>query len=181
MSYSAYLQAEGASDVKHEYLRGEVFAMAGGPPEHTALAVAISTELSIALRGRPCRVFGSDLRIRIEATDLTTYPDVAVVCDSLERSSLDPHAIVNPVLIVEVLSKSTEAYDRGEKFSHYRRLPSLREYLRVSSQRPLIESYARSERGTWELRDTSEGEVLTLASLPNVRLDPAVIFDDPLA
>lgn len=181
MSYAAYLEAEAASEHKHEYLRGEVFAMAGGTPEHTAIAAAVITELSVALRGRPCRVFGSDLRIRVEDTDLSTYPDVTVVCDSLERSSIDPHAVTNPILLVEVLSDSTEAYDRGEKFLHYRRLASLREYLLVSQRKPLIESYVRTERGTWELREASEGEVLTLASLPDVHLDTRILFADPLA
>src|SRR6185503_12925135 len=114
MSYAQYLAAEQASAVRHEYLQGEVFAMAGGTPEHSALAKAVAVRLSVALDGKPCRVFGSDLRVRVEATDLSTYPDVTVVCGKLERSALDQNAVVNPVLLVEILSDTTEAYDRGE-------------------------------------------------------------------
>jgi Uma2 family endonuclease len=138
MTYAAYLAAEELSETKHEYLCGEVFAMAGGTPEHAALMAAITVELGTALRGRPCRVYSSELRIRIDVTDLSTYPDVSVVRGELKTSSIDRNAITNPILIIEVLSDSTEAYDRGEKFSHYRRLPSLREYLLLSQHQPRI-------------------------------------------
>lgn len=181
MTYAAYLAAEEVSDTRHEYLRGEVFAMAGGTPEHAALMAAVSAELIAALRGRPCRVYSSELRVRIDATDMTTYPDVSVVCGALKTSETDRHAVTNPVLIVEVLSDSTEAYDRGEKFGHYRRLPSLREYLLLSQHRPRIESYRKNAAGIWELSEAGAGETLTLAALEGVRLDVDLIYRDPLA
>ncbi|MCA9685323.1 MAG: Uma2 family endonuclease, partial [Myxococcales bacterium] len=162
MDYAAYLEAEAAAEVKHEYLRGEVYAMAGGTPEHAALAMAVGAELTLALRGRPCRVFSSDLRVRIEATDLSTYPDITVVCGALERSAVDPQAVVNPTLIVEVLSDSTEAYDRGEKFSHYRRLPSLRAYVLVSQHEARLEAYIRNDDGAWVLSEAAVGQQLVL-------------------
>jgi Uma2 family endonuclease len=157
MTYAAYLAAEEVSETRHEYLRGEVFAMAGGTPEHAALMAAISAELIVALRGRPCRVYSSELRIRIDATDMSTYPDVSVVCGELKTSTIDRNAATNPILIVEVLSDSTEAYDRGEKFSHYRRLPSLREYLLLSQHQPRIESYRKNAQGVWELAEARRG------------------------
>lgn len=180
MAYAQYLEAELASVTKHEFLRGEVYAMAGGTPEHAALAGAIIAELSVALRAHPCRVFTSDLRVRIDATDLSTYPDVTVICGTLARSDVDPHAATNPVLIVEVLSDTTEAYDRGEKFAHYRRLPSLREYVLVSQREPRLESYRRTTAGQWLLSEAGAGEVLTLTSLEGIELATDVIYRDPL-
>jgi Uma2 family endonuclease len=109
MTYAEYLEFERTSDVKHEYLRGEVFAMAGGTPEHARLAANVISELGGALRGRPCSVFTSDVRVRIETTDRSTYPDVTVVCDRLQRAADDPDAITNPVVIVEVFVRR----DRG--------------------------------------------------------------------
>ena len=181
MTYAAYLAAEEVSETKHEYLRGEVYAMAGGTPEHAALMAAVSAELIMALRGRPCRVYSSELRVRIDATDMSTYPDVSVVCGELKTADIDRNAITNPILIVEVLSDSTEAYDRGEKFSHYRRLPTLREYLLLSQHQPRIESYRKSSQGVWELAEAGAGETLTLAALEGVRLDVELIYRDPLA
>jgi Uma2 family endonuclease len=181
MTYAEYLAAEQASETKHEFLRGEVFAMAGGTPSHAGLAMAVGAALSNALAGRPCRVFSSDLRIRIEATDMSTYPDVAVICGSFEAAASDPHAAINPTLIVEVLSDSTEAYDRGEKFGHYRRLPSLRELVLVSQREPRLEAYFKTAEGAWMLSEAGAGEVLTLRSLAGVTLDTDAIYRDPLA
>lgn len=181
MTYAAYLAAEQVSDTKHEYLRGEVYAMAGGTPEHARLQAAVFLELGVALRGRPCQVYGSALRVRVEATDLSTYPDITVVCGSLETSVIDPNAVTNPILIVEVLSDSTEAYDRGEKFAHYRRLPSLRECVLVSQHKPRIESFFKNEQGVWMLNEAGAGGKLKLAALEGVSLDVDLIYRNPLA
>ncbi|PRP98090.1 hypothetical protein ENSA5_30750 [Enhygromyxa salina] len=180
-SYAEYLEAEEASELKHEYLRGEVFAMAGGTPEHARLASAVLLTLGAALRGRSCNVYGSDLRVRIEATDLSTYPDIVVICGSLETAESDPNAATNPLLIVEVLSDSTEAYDRGEKFAHYRRIPGLREYLLVSQQSQRLESQFKNAAGEWVLREAGPGEVLELRALEGVRIETDLIYHDPLA
>ncbi|MFV8752681.1 Uma2 family endonuclease [Nannocystaceae bacterium ST9] len=181
MSYADYLVAEAASALRHEYLRGEVWAMAGGSPTHARLAMAVGVALSNALADRSCGVFGSDLRVRIEATDLSTYPDITVVCGSLEYAELDPDAVTNPVLIIEVLSDSTEAYDRGQKFAHYRRLPSLREYVLISQHEPRIEAYSKTADGNWMLDEAGPGQALMLRSLAGVRLETDVVYRDPLA
>ena len=181
VSYDAYLESEAASEVKHEFLRGELYAMAGGTPEHAALAMTIGAELNYSLRGRPCRVYSSDLRVRVEATDLSTYPDLAVVRGALETSAIDPNAAINPVVIVEVLSDSTEGYDRGEKFAHYRQIPSLREYILVSQQTRRLESHYKNDAGEWVLREAGPGAALELRALEDVRLETDVVYHDPLA
>jgi Uma2 family endonuclease len=180
MSYAEYLAAEAKSDVRHEFLAGEVFAMAGGTPEHGALAIAFASELRNALRGKPCRVFSSDVRVRIEATGLTTYPDASLVYGELQTSAQDPNAIVNPVVLIEVLSESTESYDRGAKAAHYRRIPSLREYVLVAQHEPLVEVYRRNEHGRFELFEARPGEPLELSSV-GAALDVRALYENPLA
>jgi Uma2 family endonuclease len=162
-TYAEYLALEEESSVRHEYLDGEIYAMAGGSPDHAALAAAV-----IALvRGQlapGCRVFTSDLRVRIPATGLTTYPDVAVVCGKTIRAADDPIAVVNPVLLVEVTSPSTEDYDRGAKLLHYRALSSVQEVLIVSHREPQLTLHRRDGDGWVELR-ASAGERIELRSV----------------
>ena len=179
MTYAQYLELERTSEVKHEYLRGEIFAMAGGSPEHARLAANVIGDLRAALRGRPCAVFTSDARVRIEVTDRATYPDVTVVCGRLEHAPDDPDSITNPVVIVEVLSDATEADDRGEKFAHYRRLASLQEYLLVSQRARRLEVYRRRD-DRWVLDEAGAGETLHLDSI-DVALAVDEIYRDPLA
>lgn len=183
MSYAEYLAFEAANDLKHEYVNGEVYAMAGGTITHSALSAAITTALSVALADRRCRVLSSDARVRVKATGMATYPDVSVVCGQLEVDSDDPNGVLNPTIIVEVLSDSTEAYDRGAKAAHYRRIPSLREYVLVSQREPLIEIYRRNERGNWELvaeaRATERAELTSCGAA--IALDVDSIYRDPLA
>jgi Uma2 family endonuclease len=180
MSYGEYVAAEGKSDQRHEFLKGEVFAMAGGTPEHGALAAAMIRELGVALRGRPCRVYSSDVRVRVESTGFTTYPDASVVCGRLETDTIDRDAVVNPVLVIEVLSESTEAYDRGAKAAHYRRIPSLREYVLLSQNEPFVEVYRRNEQGRFELIEARLGERCELASV-GVTFDVEAVYRNPLA
>ena len=179
MTYAEYLTAEAVSEVRHEFLNGEVWAMAGGTPEHAALAAALIGELAAALRGKPCRVYTSDLRVRVLATGLSTYADVSVVCGSVEMAPEDPDAITNPVVVAEVLSDSTEAYDRGAKAAHYRRLASLQEYVLVSQAEPLIEVYRRTQAGRWELLEGRPGDLVELRSL-GINLDVAAVYANPL-
>ncbi len=179
VTYAEYLAAEEKSDFKHEYLRGEVFAMAGGTIEQGALAAGMIGVLMRQLRDRPCRVYSSDVRVRIRETDLTTYPDISAVCGRLETDDEDNYAIVNPVLLVEVLSDSTEAYDRGEKAAHYRKLPSLREYVLVSQREARIEVFRRNEAGRWELYEARRGETIELASV-GCSIDVDEVYRDPL-
>lgn len=128
-----YLQLEAYANVRHEFLDGEILAMAGGTPEHGATAMRVAAALVTQLRGRPCTVYSSDVRIRVAATGLDTYPDLSVVCGPEQRDVDDRNALVNPIVLVEVLSPSTEDYDRGEKLEHYKQIPSLREVVLISS------------------------------------------------
>lgn len=180
MTYAEFLAFEEASVEKHEFLNGEVFAMAGGTLEHGALAAAFILALGKALEDRPCRIFTSDVRVRIHATGLTTYPDVSVACGKAEVDVEDSHALVNPVMIVEVLSDATEAYDRGEKAAHYRHIPSLKEYVLVSQHRPRIEVYRRNEAGRWELYEYEGGASCELVSV-GVSVSVDHVYRDPLA
>lgn len=143
-SFQDYLALEEASNVKHEYLTGEIYGMAGGTPEHAALAVAVSSAFHAKLRGGRCRVFSSDLRIRVLATGLATYPDVSVVCGTPERDPESATTVVNPTVVVEVLSDGTEDYDRNEKIGHYRQIPSLAAIVFVSHRERRIEVWSRS-------------------------------------
>ena len=138
--------------------------MAGGTPEHAALAVAVSAALFDQLSGGDCRVFSSDLRVRVRATGLATYPDVTVVCGALETDPENASTVTNPTVILEVLSPSTESYDRGEKLEHYRQIDSLREYVLVAHDRRRIEVWRRSAEGQWT-RLVSEGGTVELASI----------------
>ena len=179
LSYAEYMALEAKADERHEFLDGQLYARAGGTPEHAALAAAFAGELRNALAGRSCRVFSSDLRVRIRATGLTTYPDLSVVCGRLEMDAEDGNAVVNPVLLVEVLSESSEAYDRGAKAAHYRRIPSLREYVLVSQREPLIEVYRRNEQGRFELFEARSGESIELASV-GATLSVDAVYENPL-
>jgi len=180
MTYAEYLAAEERSFEKHEFLDGEVHAMSGGTPEHGALAMAFGAALGSALLGRSCRVFSSDVRVRVKATGLAAYPDISVVCGKLETDDEDPNAITNPVLLVEVLSDSTEARDRGEKAAHYRLIPTLREYVFVSQGRRRIEVYRRNEANRWELFEFEAGAKADLASVGcAIAVDD--VYRDPLA
>lgn len=177
--YSDYLVAEGKSLTKNEYINGVVYAMAGGTPEHAALTTALASELRQALGGRACRVYSSDLRVRVTETDLATYPDVTVVCGQFQAAPDDPNAAVNPSLLVEVLSDSTEAYDRGEKSAHYRYIASLKEYAFVSQRSQRVEVYRRNKKNHWELFEFRPGEEAVFESI-GCKIKVNEIYRDPL-
>ena len=160
-----YAAFERSSNVKHEFLDGVIYAMAGGTPEHAAVAMNVGALLNVALRTKPCRVYSSDLRIRVKDTGLETYPDVSVVCGGAERDPADDLAVTNPVVLVEVLSPSTEAYDRGEKLRHYRAIASLREVVLVDHREKLVEVHRREDDGSWTRHEAGPGGVVNLLSL----------------
>ena len=164
-SYGEYAAGEAASAIKHEFLDGDVYAMAGGSITHAALVMALSVAIGGQLRGKPCRAYSSDLRVRIVEGNVATYPDLSVVCGPVLSDPEDPHCALNPTVIVEVLSDGTEAYDRGDKFAAYRRISSLKEYLLVSQHSVSIERFARNADDSWTLTAAGPGSVLTLASL----------------
>jgi Uma2 family endonuclease len=175
-AFAEYLALEASSNVKHEYLDGQIYAMAGGTPEHAALAAAVIGLLFPQLRGSPCRAHDADLRVRVPKTGLATYPDVTIVCGPSERDPDDPNAVTNPRLIVEVLSQSTEDYDQGDKFEHYKALPSLSEYVLVSHRERRIEVFARDREATWTCQTAQSGEVARLASI-GARLDVDELYE----
>ena len=162
-SYREYLELLELSSVKLEYCDGEIYAMAGGTPAHADLDASATALLRNALLGR-CRVSSSDLEVRVEATDLTTFPDVTVVCGERRTSSIDAHAVINPTLLVEVTSTSTEGYDCGDKLSHYKQIPSLQAVLIVSHRRRQVTIVERSAGG-WDHRDVRGGELVAVASI----------------
>ncbi len=172
-TYAEYLGFEASSNVKHEFLGGQIYAMAGGTPEHAALAAAAITLLGPQLRGGECRPYNSDLRVRTP-TGLTTYPDVTIVCGPRQIDGIDPLAITNPTLIVEVLSRSTEEYDSGDKFEHYKTFPSLREYVLVSYRERSVEIRSRGEDG-WRTTVVHEGAIAELSI--SARLDVRELYD----
>lgn len=174
-SYEEYLAYERDSELKHEFLDGEIYGMAGGSLRHSALASRISAALESA-RSSDCIAFQSGMRLRVLATGRATYPDASMVCGPIELDPADPSGttITKPSLLVEVLSPSTEEVDRGGKLQDYQRIPSLQEYVLVS-QHPRIESYRRLPSGTWEYRDVREG-IVALAS--GATLDLAILYTD---
>jgi Uma2 family endonuclease len=161
-----YLEIERKAEFKSEYYQGEMFAMSGARYAHTVVGGNIFAALHQQLRHAPCTVSSSDLRVLVSATGLYTYPDVVVVCG--EPKFLDGHfdVLLNPILLVEVLSPSTEAYDRGRKFKHYRAIESLQAYLMVSSDLVQADLYTRQPDGGWLL--TSASRLEDVISLPSI-------------
>lgn len=160
-TYADYLSALRSSELKLEFCDGVIYAMAGGTAAHAALGSAVSRVLGQALLGR-CTTYSSDLKVRVEATDLSTFPDVSVVCGDIKPSPLDALAITNPSLLVEVTSPSTEDYDRGDKLSHYKQLPSLQAVLFISHRSHRVTLVQRTAAG-WEEREFRAGETVAVA------------------
>ncbi|MCR9162684.1 MAG: Uma2 family endonuclease [Nannocystaceae bacterium] len=158
-TYAQYRALEAASNVKHEFLDGQIFAMAGGSREHAALAAAVVGLIYGQLMRGPCRAHSSDLRVRIPGTGLATYPDVTIVCGEPRVDEDDPQAVTNPTLVVEVLSDSTAEYDRGEKFDHYKTLGSLQQYVLVSQGTKDVVVFTRGSSGWTEARHGAGDDV----------------------
>jgi Uma2 family endonuclease len=160
-----YLEMERQAETKSEYFAGEIFAMSGGSPAHSLIAVNVSTELALQLRDRPCRTYNSDLKVRV-TEDLYAYPDVTVVCGEDQYEDEESDVLLNPTLIVEVLSPSTETWVRGGKSEQYRRRESLQEYVLIAQDRPHVEHYARQANGRWLLTERDDLEAtITLPSI----------------
>jgi len=150
-----YLEIERAAEFRSEFFQGEMFAMAGGTPMHSLIAANTIGELRRALGKGRCLVFDSNLRVKVEASGLYTYPDVTVLCGERRFAETDPATLTNPTLLVEVLSESTEGYDRGKKSEMYRRIPSLQVYLLIGQTEPRVELFNRVSDGIWELREAA--------------------------
>jgi Uma2 family endonuclease len=170
-----YLAWEAKQPVKHEYFAGEVYAMAGGSDAHVTASGNLYVALRTHLRGTPCRTYIADMKLRVAAADAYFYPDVFVTCSAADAQQ--PLEKAEPVLVAEVISPSTEAFDRGGKFAAYRSLPSLQEYLLIDPDRRSVEVYRRDASGHWVLYPYSGDEVLELASV-HLSLPVAQVFED---
>jgi Uma2 family endonuclease len=151
LSPQEYLARERQADFRSEFYRGEMFAMSGASWEHTLIKDNLAREAGNQLKNGPCRALTSDLRVKVNATGLYTYPDIVVVCEEPRFEDKVQDTLLNPRAIVEVLSDSTEKYDRGTKFGHYRQVPSIQEYVLVAQDRPLVERYIRQPDDSWLL------------------------------
>ncbi len=152
-SLEEYLAREEVAEEKHEFYRGEIFLMSGGSPGHNRIAGNIFGQLYLQLRGKPCQPYNSDQRIAVKKYPLHTYPDISIICGKLVLDTADKQAATNPHTLFEVLSPTTESYNRGRKFEFYRSLPSLQEYILVAQDRPAVDRFVRQESGQWLLFD----------------------------
>jgi Uma2 family endonuclease len=184
LTEAEYLALDDASPLKHELYRGQMYAMSGGSSNHSKIQVALIRHIDIQLDGRNCTTYGSEMRVRVADSGLYTYPDLSVVCGTPEFLTPSETTLLNPVVIVEVLSPSTEAYDRGNKFHCYESLPSLKHYVLVSSESALIDVLTRGASGNWDLR-TYRGPDGSLdlpaigVTIPIAEIYAKVTFDPP--
>lgn len=166
LSEAEYLAFERASSTKHEYYNGRVYAMTGGKEPHNLIAGNALASLHTQLRRRPSRVYSSAMRVKVTNTGLNTYPDVVVVCGQLQFTDAVHDCITNPVVIIEVLSSSTERYDRGMKAQNYRSIETLRDYILIAQDALHVEHFSRQHDGAWTLREADGLETsVTLASI----------------
>jgi Uma2 family endonuclease len=160
LSAAEFLEWEKAHAERHEFILGEVFAMAGGTLEHNAAALRFASTMMAHLAGTPCRVFMSDVRLRVDAADAYFYPDVVITCSPRETNDAKATTIFNATLIAEVLSPGTAAFDRGPKFSHYRKLTELKEYVLIDPEARTVEVFRKNASAVWELHPADPGFVL---------------------
>lgn len=151
-----YLAIERKAEFKSEYYKGEMFAMAGATRAHVVICDNLTTIFHIRMRGRPCQSFSSEMRVKAEEAGLYTYPDISVACEDINFEDEELDILTNPVVLIEILSKSTEGYDRGKKFELYRKLKSLREYVMIAQDRPHVEVFKRNDGDQWTLSETDD-------------------------
>ncbi|HAS50942.1 MAG TPA: hypothetical protein DCS21_04095 [Gammaproteobacteria bacterium] len=182
LSELEYLDQERRAENRSEFYHGQIYAMAGASRAHNLIMVNLTRELSQQLKGRPCEVYSSDMKVKVKPSGLYTYPDVTVVCGEPRFDDAQNDILLNPKIIIEVLSPSTEACDRGDKFEHYRRLASLSDYILVSQHRCRIEHFSRQADGRWLLVEVNDLQAdLALDSigcaLPLAEIYERVVFE----
>ena len=161
-----YLALERTAEYKSQYYRGQIFAMPGGTKRHNMIGANVIGSLVMQLQKKRCRVYSSDMKVMVEATGLITYPDASIACDEEKFYDQDESVLLNPTLVVEILSPSTELYDRGTKSEHFRKIPSLNEYVLITQDRIHIERFTRNAEGHWTLAEVDQpGQVLRLESI----------------
>lgn len=172
-----YLALERESEQKHEYLNGEIFAMVGASKAHNLIVTNLVAELRQQLKKRPCRVYSNDMRVKVGPSGLYTYPDVVVACGEDRFDDEHRDTLLNPTVLVEVLSESTKDYDRGEKFTHYRRLDSLQDYLLIAQDRCHVEHYQRQPENRWLLSETDDPDAVVRLVSIDCRLALREVYD----
>ena len=174
-----YLALEREASTKSEYLNGGIYAMTGGTPQHSEIASNIIMAIGPQLKRKQCHVYTSDLRVASANSQLITYPDVSIVCGAPQFRDARNDVVTNPVVLIEVLSDSTEAYDRGKKFNYYRTIESLRDYILVSQKEPLIDLYSREPNGSWQIQSIAGLEPESLLEIPSIgcRLPLSDVYD----
>ncbi|MEO8711182.1 MAG: Uma2 family endonuclease [Parafilimonas sp.] len=177
ISIEAYLEMENASLEKHEYYKGEVFAMSGAKMPHNKIASNLSGILYNKLRGKKCQPYGSNARVHIQSNTLFTYPDISIVCGEVLTLNNDEYNVLNPTVIIEILSPSTKNYDLGEKFKLYRDITVLKEYILVDSESIHIEVFRLNEKKHWELEEYNDVNDSLLISAINENLLIAEIYE----
>lgn len=171
-----YLAIERDVEAKHEYYRGEMFAMSGASRQHNQISFNVAASLHGQLRDRKCQAFINDMRVKVESTALYTYPDAVITCNEPRFLDREVDTLLNPQVIIEVLSDSTEKYDRGKKFEHYRTIPSLREYVLISQDRAHVDRFALNEQGQWVLNDLSGLDAVVDLAAVECRLPLADVY-----
>ncbi len=169
LTSAEYLAFERKSKTKHEYFAGNIYTMAGASERHNLIVANLVIEIGVQFRKRPCRIYPSDMRVKISETGLYTYPDVTVVCGRPQFDDDQSDILLNPTVIFEVLFKSTEGYDRGKKFQHYRTIDTLTEYLLIAQDSYHIEHYVRQVDGQWLLSEATH--LQETVHLPTIKCD----------
>lgn len=165
LTEAEYLEMERKATFKSEFFRGEIFAMAGASLKHNMIVGNTFGILWTFLKGKPCRVFSSDLRVKVDESGLYTYPDLSIVCGKPILLDDKADTLLNPIVLIEVLSKSTEDYDRGNKFSFYRQIEALQEYILISSEAPKMEKFRKLENGDWLFSESRIGQDFLIESI----------------
>ncbi|MGC4099865.1 Uma2 family endonuclease [Ferruginibacter sp.] len=179
ISAEDYLEAERNAAEKHEYYQGEVFAMSGASVKHNIIQMNVAEQLRSKLRGKNCKPFGSDLRIHIPENTLYTYPDFFIICGDLQLTDKNhPDTVTNPTVIIEILSKSTRDYDRGTKFTLYRSIETLKEYVLIDSLSVSIEVFSKNENNSWSLREYKKITETFISSALNLAIPLQVIYEE---
>ena len=176
LSEQEYLQGEEVAEFKHEYLNGEVWAMVGASDNHVTIAGNLFYQLKQKLNDKPCRSYISDMKVKVEQANAFFYPDVFVTCEQKDKQNT--HYKEHPVFIAEILSPSTEAYDRGDKFKFYRQLPSLQEYWLIDAQKTSIDCFSRQSNDTWVLHNVSLRQENSLIQVLDIELSVDEIYED---
>lgn len=173
-----YLELERAAIEKHEYYQGEIFAMSGALLPHIIITGNTFSFLHQKLKGKSCRPFNSDMRTHVEKNTLFTYPDITVVCGEVNTLNSDNFNLINPTIIIEILSKSTKSYDRGDKFKLYRDVPTLKEYILINSEAIGVEAFRLNEKSHWELEEYKGIEDILQIPTLQLSIPLAEVYDD---